>query len=90
LWEKPRPWEREGSREVVFTDYTPMRMRMRDITRSEIREALGAPRNRHFFNTKHGRTNVRHGLSVGGRTIVVSCEERGEQTVVVNAVREKG
>jgi hypothetical protein len=61
-----------------------------DITRSEIREALGAPRSRHFFNIKHGRMNVRHGLSVSGRTIVVSYEERGEQTVVVNAVREKG
>ncbi len=47
-------------REVVFTDYALMRMRMRDITRGEIREALGAPRSRHFFNTKHGRMNVRH------------------------------
>ncbi|MGI8911852.1 MAG: hypothetical protein ACR2JR_15060 [Rubrobacteraceae bacterium] len=77
-------------REVVFTDYALMRMRMRDITRGEVREALEAPRSRHFFSTKHGRMNVRHGLSVSGRTIVVSYEERGGQTVVINAVREKG
>lgn len=77
-------------KEVAFTDYALMRMRMRDITRSEVREALEAPRSRHFFNTKHGRMNVRHRLSVSGRTIVVSYEERGEQIVVVNAMREKG
>lgn len=77
-------------KEVVFTDYALMRMRMRDVTRSEVREALGAPRGRHFFNTKHGRMNVRHRLSVSGRTVVVSYEERGGQIVVVNAVREKG
>ena len=62
---------------------------MRDITRGGIREALEAPRSRHFFNTKHGRMNIRHRLSVSGRTVVVSYEERGEQTVV-NAAREKG
>jgi hypothetical protein len=59
------------------------------ITRGEIREALGAPRSSHFFSTEHSRMNVRHRLSVSGRTIVVSYEERGEQTVV-NAAREKG
>lgn len=75
---------------VVFTDYALMRMRMRDITAGEVREALEAPRSRHFFNTKHGRMNVRHKLSVSGRIIVVSYEECGEQTIVVNAVREKG
>jgi hypothetical protein len=67
-----------------------MRMRIRDITESEVREALRAPRGRHFFNTKHRRMNVRHKLGVSGRTIVVSYEERGERIVVVNAVREKG
>lgn len=67
-----------------------MRMKMRDITRGEAREALEAPRSRHFFNSKHQRMNVRHRLSVSGRTIVVSYEERGERIVVVNAVREKG
>lgn len=77
-------------KEVVFTDYALMRMRMRDITPTEVREALEAPRSRHFFNTKHGRMNVRHKLVVSGRTIVVSYEERGGQVVVVNAVREKG
>lgn len=49
-------------KEVVFTDYALMRMRMRDITRTEAREALESPRSRHFFNTKHGRMNVRHKL----------------------------
>ncbi len=77
-------------KEVVFTDYALMRMRMRDITRTEAREALQAPRSRHFFNTKHGRMNVRHRLGESGRIIVVSYEERGERIVVVNAVREKG
>ncbi len=77
-------------KEVVFTDYALMRMRMRDITRTEAREALQAPRSRHFFNTKHGRMNVRHRLGVSGRIIVVSYEERGERIVVVNAMREKG
>lgn len=77
-------------KEAVFTDYALMRMRMRDITAGEAREALEAPQSRHFFNNKHGRMNVRHKLSVSGRTIVVSYEERGGQIVVVNAVREKG
>jgi hypothetical protein len=77
-------------KEVVFTGYALMRMRMRGITESEAREALRAPRSRHFFNTKHGRMNVRHKLGVSGRTIVVAYEERGEQIVVVNAMREKG
>lgn len=63
---------------------------MRDITRGEATEALEAPRSRHFFNTKHGRMNVRHRLSVSRSTIVVSYEDRGEQIVVINAVREKG
>ena len=45
-------------KEVVFTDYALMRMRMRDIIAGEVREALEAPRSRHFFNTKHGRMNV--------------------------------
>lgn len=76
-------------KEVVFTDYAMMRMRMRDITFGGEGDS-GAPRSRHFFNTKHGRMNVRHRLSVNGRTLVVSYEERGEQIVVVNAVREKG
>lgn len=78
------------SKEVVFTDYALMRMRMRDITRGETVEALEAPRSSHFFNTKHGRMNVRHKLSVSGRTIVVSYENRSEQIVVINAVHEKG
>lgn len=43
-----------------------------------------------YFNTKHGRMNVLHRLSVSGRTIVVSYEDLGEQIVVVNALREKG
>lgn len=77
-------------KEVLFTEYALMRMKMRDITRGEAREALEAPRSRHFFNSKHQRMNVRHRLSVSGRTIVVSYEERGERIVVVNAVREKG
>jgi hypothetical protein len=59
--------------EVVVTDYALMRMRMRDITRGDVREALGAPRSSHFFNAKHGRMNVRHKPSVHGRTVVVSC-----------------
>lgn len=71
------------NKEVVFTDYALMRLRMRDITRGEAMEALEAPRSRHFFNTKHGRMNVRHKLSVSGRTIVVSYEDRGEQIVMV-------
>jgi hypothetical protein len=65
-------------------------MRMRDITAGELIEALEEPRSRHFFNTKHERMNVRHKLSVNGRTIVVSYEERGGRIMVVNAVREKG
>ncbi|CAN5244849.1 hypothetical protein BH20ACT11_BH20ACT11_09690 [soil metagenome] len=77
-------------KEVVFTDYALMRLRMRDITREEAMEALEAPRSRHYFNTKHGRMNVLHRLSVSGRTIVVSYEDLGEQIVVVNALREKG
>ncbi len=77
-------------KEVVFTDYALMRMCMRDITRTEAREALEAPRSRHFFNTKHGRMNVRHKLRVSGQTIVVSYEERAGHIVVINAVREKG
>lgn len=77
-------------KEVVFTDYALMRMRMRDIIAGEVREALEAPRSRHFFNTKHGRMNVRHKLSVSSRTIVISYEELDEQIIVVNAVREKG
>lgn len=76
--------------EIVFTDYALMRMRMRDITAGEVREALQAPRSRHFFNTKHQRMNVRCKLSVSGRTIVVSYESGGDRITVVNAVREKG
>lgn len=76
-------------KEVVFTDYALLRMRMRDITRTEAREALEAPRSRHFFNTKHGRMNVRHKLRVSGRTIVVSYGEHAGRIVVVNAVRER-
>jgi hypothetical protein len=87
---KPRKDGRGDLKEVVFNDYALMRMRMRDITESEAREALEAPRSRHFFNARHGRMNVRHKLGVSGRTIVVSYEERGERIVVVNAVREKG
>lgn len=75
---------------VVFTDYALMRMRMRDITKSEAIEALEAPRSRHFLNTKHGRMNVRHRLGVSGRTIVISYEKRGERIIVVNALHEKG
>jgi hypothetical protein len=88
--EKTRKDRRGDVKEVVFTDYALMRMHMRDITRTEAREALEAPRSRHFFNTKHGRMNVRHKLGVSGQTIVISYEERGEQIVVVNAMREKG
>lgn len=77
-------------KEIVFTDYALVRMRMRDITTGEVREALQAPRGRHFFNTKHQRMNVRHKLSVSGRTIVVSYGSEGERITVVNAVREKG
>lgn len=54
------------------------------------REALEAPRSRRYFNTKHGRMNVRHQLRVSGRTIVVSYEECAGRIVVVNTVREKG
>ena len=63
---------------------------MRDITTGEVIEALEAPGSRHFFNTKHGRMNVRHRLSVSGRAVLVSYEERGEKIVVVNAICEKG
>ena len=77
-------------KEVVFTDYALMRMRMRDITESEVREALEAPRSRHFFNTKHGRMNVRHKLSVSGRSVLVVYQESDERIVVANAIQEKG
>ena len=77
-------------KEVVFTDYALMRMRMRDITESEVREALEAPRSRHFFNTKHGRMNVRHKLSVSGRSVLVAYQESDERIVVANAIQEKG
>lgn len=77
-------------REVAFTDYALLKMRMRDITKDEVLEGLQAPRSQHFYSSKHGRMNVRHRLSVSGRMLLVSYEERDQETVVVNAMYEKG
>ena len=78
-------------KEVVFTGYALMRMRMRDITESEVREALEAPGSRHFFNTKHSRYETyATKLSVSGWSVIVAYQESDERTVVVNAIREKG
>lgn len=73
-------------RRVSFEDYALARMRMRDITEQEVLEALGAPRSQHWFNTKHWRMNVRHRVSVSGKTLLVAYERRGDGVAVVNAM----
>ncbi len=69
-----------------FEEYALMRMRMRDITEQEVMEALDAPRGRHWFNTKHGRMNVRSRVSVSGKTLLVAYERQDDEVVVVNAM----
>ena len=73
---------------IRFEDYALRRMRQRNITEQEVREALEAPASKHWFNRKHGRMNVKRRLPISGRTILVSYERRGDETVVVNAMEE--
>ena len=69
-----------------FTDYALTKMRLRNITEQEVREALEAPASEHWFSPKHGRPNVKRKVPISGRTILVSYEKRDDETVVVNAM----
>jgi len=73
---------------IHFTDYALRRMRQRNITEQEVREALEAPASEHRFNPKHGRRNVKRRVPISGRTILVSYEKRDDETVVINAMEE--
>lgn len=71
---------------VRFEGYALRRMRLRDITEQEVLEALEAPRGQHWFSTKHRRMNVRRGVSISGKTLLVAYERRDGEVVVVNAM----
>lgn len=72
-----------------FEEYALMRMRQRNITEQEVREALEAPRSQHWFNRKHGRMNVKRTVPISRRTIIVSYEEPGDEVVVVNVMVDR-
>ncbi len=71
---------------IHFTDYALRRMRQRNITEQEVREALEAPASEHWFNPKHGRPNVKRKVPISGRTILVSYEKQDGETVIINAM----
>lgn len=74
---------KDGLKEIQFTRYAEMRMRIRNITEAEVREALQQSRENHFFNTRHERWNVRHTFPNLGIALLVSYEETSDVIVVV-------
>jgi hypothetical protein len=65
-----------------------MRMRRRNITEVEVKEALQQPTEKHFFNPRHQRPNVRHRFPNLGMTLLVSYEETSDEIVVVTVYDE--
>ncbi len=74
--------------QVRFEDYALTKMRRRNITEQEVREALEAPPSQHYFNRKHGRPNAKRKIPISGRTILVSYKRQRDVFVVVNAMEE--
>ncbi len=75
-------------KEIRFTRYAEMRMRRRNITEAEVREALQKPKEKHSFNTRHERWNVRHTFPNLDITLLVSYEEVSDAIVVVTVYDE--
>jgi len=63
-------------------------MRWRNITEAEVREALGQPKERHFYNKKHGTMNVRHRFPNMDLQILVGYEDRSDEIIVVTVIKE--
>jgi len=63
-------------------------MWQRNVTEAEVREALEQPKNKHFYNKRHGRMNVRHRFPNLGMTILVGYEDRPDEIIVVTVIKE--
>lgn len=81
--------EANNLKPLRFTAHAEERMRERNITEAEVREALGQPQEQHFWNTLHETMNVRHHFPGIGMTLVVAYEERTEYIVVVTVIGEE-
>ncbi len=79
-------WKKGTLKRLNFEPHAELRMRQRNITEAEVREALAQPEDQHFYNPKHGRMNVRHHFPGIGMTIVVGYEERTDEIVVVTVI----
>ncbi len=73
---------------MTISPHAERRMVLRNITEAEVQEALKQPKEKHFYNEKHGRMNVRHTFPNMGMTILVGYEDRPDATIVVTVIEE--
>ncbi len=72
-----------------FDPHAEMRMWQRNITEAEVQEALAQPKDKHFYNPRHRKMNVRHHFPGIGLTIVVGYVERPDEIYVVTVIDEE-
>ena len=75
-------------KKITIHPHAELRMRQRNITEAEVREVLEQPKDKHFYNEKHGRMNVRHRFPNMGITILVGYEDRPDEIIVVTVIEE--
>ncbi len=75
-------------RKITIRPHAALRMRQRNITEAEVREALAQPKEKHFYNEAHGRMNVRHRFPNMRLQILVGYEDGPDETIVVTVIDE--